>query len=56
MKNTSLTSIVKDILSERSTWQSAKAYFVAPKKAKYKDEKEVEKAFQKNSTFNKEIF
>ena len=47
MKNTSLTSIVKDILSERSTWQSAKAYFVAPKKAKYKDEKEVEKRFKK---------
>ena len=46
MKTTSLTDIVKDILGE-STWQSAKAYFVAPKKGKYKDEKEVEKRFKK---------
>ena len=46
MKNTSLTSIVKDILGE-STWKKPKAYFVAPKNAKYKDEKDVEKRFKK---------
>ena len=41
-----LREIIREVITE-STWKSAKAYFVAPKKAKYKDEKEVEKRFKK---------
>ena len=41
-----LREIIREVITE-STWTSAKAYFVAPKKAKYKDEKEVEKRFKK---------
>ena len=40
-----LREIIREVITE-STWQS-KAYFVAPKKGKYKDEKEVEKRFKK---------
>ena len=41
-----LKEIIREVITE-STWQAAKVYFVAPKKAKYKDEKEVEKRFKK---------
>jgi len=41
-----LREIIREVITE-STWKSAKAYFVAPKKGKYKDEKEVEKRFKK---------
>jgi len=41
-----LKELIREVITE-STWSSAKAYFVAPKKAKYKDEKEVEKRFKK---------
>ena len=41
-----LKEIIREVITE-STWSSSKAYFVAPKKAKYKDEKEVEKRFNR---------
>ena len=37
-----LREIIREVITE-SMESSAKAYFVAPKNAKYKDEKEVEK-------------
>tara|TARA_B100002019_G_scaffold3415_1_gene2835 strand:- start:262 stop:642 length:381 start_codon:yes stop_codon:yes gene_type:complete len=41
-----LREIIREVITE-STWQAAKAYFVAPKNGKYKDEKDVEKRFKK---------
>ena len=41
-----LREIIREVITE-STWKRPKAYFVAPKNAKYKDEKEVEKKFKR---------
>ena len=41
-----LREIIREVITE-STWKAPKAYFVAPKNAKYKDEKEVEKKFKR---------
>lgn len=42
-----LKEIIREVITERTTWKRPKAYFVAPKNAKYKDEKEVEKKFKR---------
>tara|TARA_B100000242_G_C43001228_1_gene465156 strand:+ start:729 stop:1112 length:384 start_codon:yes stop_codon:yes gene_type:complete len=42
-----LREIIREVITERTTWKRPKAYFVAPKNAKYKDEKEVEKKFKR---------
>tara|TARA_Y100001935_G_C17032524_1_gene373204 strand:+ start:149 stop:532 length:384 start_codon:yes stop_codon:yes gene_type:complete len=42
-----LKEIIREVITERSTWKRPKSYFVAPKNAKYKDEKEVEKKFKR---------
>jgi len=41
-----LKEIIREVITE-STWKKPKAYFVAPKNAKYKDEKEVQKKFKR---------
>lgn len=41
-----LKEIIREVITE-STWKKPKSYFVAPKNAKYKDEKEVEKKFKR---------
>ena len=41
-----LKEIIREVITE-STWKKPKSYFVAPKNAKYKDEKDVEKRFKK---------
>ena len=41
-----LREIIREVITE-STWKKPKSYFVAPKNAKYKDEKEVEKKFKR---------
>ena len=41
-----LREIIREVITE-STWKAPKAYFVAPKNYKYKDEKDVEKRFKK---------
>jgi hypothetical protein len=41
-----LKEIIREVITE-STYKSPKAYFVAPKNYKYKDEKDVEKRFKR---------
>ena len=41
-----LKEIIREVITE-STWKKPKSYFVAPKNAKYKDEKDIEKRFKK---------
>lgn len=50
-----LKELIREVITE-STWSSAKAYFVAPKNAKYKDETEVEKRFKKIPRSIKKFF
>lgn len=50
-----LKEIIREVITE-STYKSPKAYFVAPKNYKYKDENDVEKRFKKIPRKLKDFF